>query len=43
VKEQRLVIGDQILIERESSRAAFDRNRCVDAVNSLGDFMDVRS
>jgi hypothetical protein len=43
VKEQRLVIDDQVLVERECSRAAFDGDRRVDAVNSIGDLMDVGS
>src|SRR5262245_15438869 len=39
VKEQRLFVDDQVLIEAELTNR--QRDRCVDAINAIGDLMHI--
>jgi hypothetical protein len=41
MEQQRLVVVDQVLVEREMSDVARQRDRRVDPVDAVGDFVDV--
>ena len=39
VKQERLIVGDQVLVERESTR--YEVHWRIDAIDAVGDLMDI--
>jgi hypothetical protein len=43
MKQQGLIVHDEVLVEAELSGGARDRDGCVDPVNAIRNFVDVRT